>query len=237
MGKKRNNTGPAMVTISLDTSRNPVPSPSCDQPDPIDVAQANEPPPDREDVIGLWRWYITRYDWSPLSALFVARLQTCEHLRSLCELRLTDERWRHGVIFALWTFWQPSYRNYEDYRRISRQTGPSGPLPWPLRLRRGRPQAFPASHHLMAFASLVQRALTSGNEQTAHRWAYTTKILRHFFPDTTSAATRLEMRVRALHARRKFRRESPGEIECIATEFVRDAMDIVDSFGPPIIKQ
>ena len=75
--KKRSNIAPASVTISLDTSRNLVPlTPSGDQPDPIDVVQANEPPPGRDDVIGLWRWYITRYDWTPLSALFVARLQT-----------------------------------------------------------------------------------------------------------------------------------------------------------------
>ena len=218
--------GVKMVTISLGTSRNPVPS--TPRSDPIDVVQGEKVPPGRDDVIGLWRWYIIRYAWSPLSALFVARLQTCEHLRALCELRLTDNRCQHGVVFALWTFWQPFDRDEEDQRRI----GP--PLRSSQARRRGRPPAFPPSHHLMAFASLVRQALTSGNQQTAHTWAYTAKILRDFFSDTTSAATRPEMRIRALHARRKFRGESPGEIECIATDFVRDAMAIVEAFARPV---
>ncbi len=160
------------------------------------------PPPSPEGILAFWWWYVFWYDWKPDSHAFMECLKTCDPLSLLCELRLKDNQWQHGLVFALLTFWADVHRDE-------------------------RPPEFPDPRCLSAFASLVHRVLQPQNHETDNTWTYTTDILQHFFPDHFSA-TASDVRDMVLC----FRRETPGETESIEADFVRDAMEIVEAYGP-----
>ncbi len=73
-------------------------------------------PPAPEGVLAFWWWYVLWYDGKPDSDAFVDRLKNCDPLSLLCELRLTDNRWQHGVVFALLTFWADVHQSGGEHR-------------------------------------------------------------------------------------------------------------------------
>lgn len=222
MAGKRS-TGPTVITIALDTtpgSQGAVLTPR------TTIEVEGRPPEGLPPVLHLWWSYLTRWEWNnPFMPLFLERLETCKHLRGLCELRLSDNRWQHGLVWALWEFWRDVHptaieQNWrEEMKREPRKE-------WQPKRRPGRHPEFPEPRALMAFVSLVRRVLQCENQGRVPYWIYTYEILAKFFPDTLSSSSSPQhVRGRALHYRRKPWRDDAS----IVAGFVHEAMDIVES--------